>query len=266
MTAPDRGTRPALVFLHGIGGGAAGFGEQVAHFERAGWRVIAWRQPGYGGTAPPEPCTLANIAARLLDEMHSLGVERFVPIGHSLGAMIALEAYALAPSRIAAMVLAQSTPAFGSSDGDRQREFIALRTGPLDRGATMAEVAAKLVPTLMAPGAPEAVMERAADLMAQIPEQVYRSALAALVRFDQRALLPSIAVPVLCLAAEHDRTAPPEVMRRMAERIPGARYECLAGLGHLAPIEDPSTFIAALDPFLSRLPAGAAPASDGSSR
>ncbi len=260
------GVRPALVFLHGIGGGAAGFSEQVVHFEQAGWHTIAWRQPGYGGTAPLAPYTLAAIASRLLDELHTLGIGRFVPIGHSLGAMIALEAYALAPSRIAAMVLAQSTPAFGSGDGNRQREFIAQRTGLLDHGATMAEVAARLVPTLMAPGAGAAVIGRAAGLMAQIPEAVYRSALAALVQFERRALLPSIAVPVLCLAAEHDRTAPPGVMQRMAEHIPGARYECLAGLGHLAPIEDPSAFTAAVDTFVSRLPAGTAPARDRSSR
>lgn len=262
--APGHDSRPALVFLHGIGGGAAGFDEQVAHFRRDGRRVIAWRQPGYGGTAPVEPYTLAAIAARLLDELHSLGIGRFVPIGHSLGAMIALEAYALAPARIDAMVLAMSTPAFGSSDGDRQREFIAQRTGLLDRGATMADVAAGLVPSLMAPAAPAAAIERAAGLMAGIPEPVYRAALGALVRFEQRALLPTIAVPVLCLAAEHDRTAPPAVMQRMAERIPGARYACLAGLGHLAPIEDPAAFTAAVDDFLTRLPAGTASERDGS--
>ena len=45
-------------------------------------------------------------------------------------------------------------------------------------------------------------------------------ALRAIVAFDRREALPHIAVPTLVLAGEHDRTAPPEVMQRMAQRIP----------------------------------------------
>jgi pimeloyl-ACP methyl ester carboxylesterase len=72
----------------------------------------------------------------------------------------------------------------------------------------------------------------------------------ALVQFEQRAALPTITVPVLCLAAEHDRTAPPTVMERMAQKIPGARYACLAGAGHLLHYEQPEAFNAELEKFL----------------
>ena len=64
--------------------------------------------------------------------------------------------------------------------------------------------------------------------------------------FDERANLPNIGVPVLCLAGEHDRNAPPPMMERMATKIHGARYVCLPGAGHLPNIEMPAAFNAAV--------------------
>ena len=86
--------------------------------------------------------------------------------------------------------------------------------------------------------------------MAAVPETTYRTVLAAIVAFDRRAGLPAIGVPTLCLAGEHDRTAPPKVLRGMAERIPGARYAELAGAGHIANVETPAAFDAVVTAFL----------------
>jgi len=40
------------------------------------------------------------------------------------------------------------------------------------------------------------------------------------------------------------------MMEKMASKIPGARYICLPGLGHLANLEDPQAFDAALSDFI----------------
>ena len=69
--------------------------------------------------------------------------------------------------------------------------------------------------------------------------------------FDERANLPNIRVPVLCLAGERDPNAPAAMMERMAAKIPGARYVCLAGVGHLPNLEAPQAFDAAVLDFLT---------------
>jgi pimeloyl-ACP methyl ester carboxylesterase len=71
------------------------------------------------------------------------------------------------------------------------------------------------------------------------------------VTFDERANLPEIKVPVLCLAAEHDRNAPPPVLEKMAAKIPGARYVCLQGVGHMPNLEAAAAFDAAIFTFLN---------------
>lgn len=62
--------------------------------------------------------------------------------------------------------------------------------------------------------------------------------------------LARIRVPTLCLAGEHDRNAAPHVMQRMAGRITQGHYQCLPGVGHLANMEQPSTFNFAVLQFL----------------
>jgi len=255
-SGPDAGgpgaarERPTLVFLHGIGGSAAGFAWHVEHFRGLGWPALAWNQPGYGGSEATEPYTLGEMARALLDGLDREGIARCIPVGHSMGGMVAQELYALAPQRVAALVLAHTSPAFGSPEGDFQRRFVEERTRPLDEGLTMADVARRMVPTMLGPGASAQAARAASDLMAAVPPGTYRKAIAALVSFDRRSLLPHIAVPTLCLAAETDRTASPTVLEKMASKIPGARYHCLPGLGHLAPIEDPPAFCRAIEDFL----------------
>ena len=78
--------------------------------------------------------------------------------------------------------------------------------------------------------------------MGAVSPATYRAALHALMSFDRRALLPAISVPTLVLAGDVDPNAPPAVMQKMAEKIPGAQYECLPRTGHLASLERPTPF------------------------
>jgi pimeloyl-ACP methyl ester carboxylesterase len=54
------------------------------------------------------------------------------------------------------------------------------------------------------------------------------------------------------LAGEHDKTAPPEVLRRMAQKIHGAEYECLKAVGHLMNFENEALFHEAVLNFTRR--------------
>jgi pimeloyl-ACP methyl ester carboxylesterase len=255
---------PPLLFLHGIGGTRASFDAQLATFGAA-WRAVAWDMPGYGASPALPRMTfpaLADAAVRLLDH---LGVGRAVVVGHSMGGMVAQELCVAHADRVAAAVLYATTPMFGSADGAFQQRFLAERLAPLDRGLTPADLAPRVVGGMLAPGAPAAARERAIAGMAAITAAAYRAALKCLVTFDRRADLGRIACPVLALAAELDALAPPETMARMAERIPGARYACLPGVGHLAHLEAPARFDAAVAEFVAALGApGGGGAADGS--
>jgi len=245
---------PVVVFLHGVGGGRHGWAPQQKHVAGLGWRSLAWDMPGYGDSpmlkSDLTPYDFDHLAQALWQMLDAAQIQQAVLVGHSMGAMVALQAWTQAPERITAMVLAASSPAFGHTDGDFQKQFLAQRLAPLEAGQTMGDIADRLIPTMAAPGTTAGGLSQARDSMAAVPPDTYRAALHALVQFEQRAALPTITVPVLCLAAEHDRTAPPAVMARMAQKIPGARFACLAGAGHLLHYEQAQAFNAELATFL----------------
>ncbi|MFM2398764.1 MAG: hypothetical protein RL341_921, partial [Pseudomonadota bacterium] len=129
---------------------------------------------------------------------------------------------------------------------------ISERTAPLDAGKQMADVAAQLVPGMVGPVAIAEGVRLAREVMGAVPAATYRAALSALVTFDRKRNLEHIRVPTLLIAGEQDKNAPPAVMQRMGQRIAGSEYLELAGVGHLANLEAPELFDAAVLSFLAR--------------
>jgi pimeloyl-ACP methyl ester carboxylesterase len=241
------------VLLHGVGGGREAWNGVAPTLARIGWNVAAVDLPGYGLSPACNPFDLAGMAARVLSLLDHLDAPRALLVGHSMGGMLAQEIHALAPGRVAGLVLANTSPAFGRPEGDWQQAFLRQRFAPLDAGLGMSGLAAQLVPALLGPQAGPQAVQAAQDLMAGVPDATYRAALTALVAFDRRAALPAIAVPTLVITGEHDQAAPPAVSQRMAQKIPRAALSILPGAGHLAPIEQPAAFARALDVFLTTM-------------
>jgi pimeloyl-ACP methyl ester carboxylesterase len=241
------------VFLHGIGGNHRAFAGQLERFA-ASARAIAWDMPGYGASPPLERMTFPGLAQALVALFDARGVEQAVVIGHSMGGMVAQELVASFPDRVAALVLYATTPAFGAAGGDWQRQFLADRLRPLDEGKTPADLAPALVAGIVGDEPDPRGVEQAVACMSAISVDAYRAALHCLVTFDRRDSLAGIRCPTLALAGERDRVVSPTIVERMARAIPGASYRVLAGVGHLANLEHPAAFDAALEEFLAGLP------------
>ena len=240
---------PPLVFLHGIGGAARAWRNQLDFFKYR-FHAPAWDMPGYGGSAPLPTVSIAALADALQDFLQQVGAMKPILVGHSIGGMIVQQLLAKHPRIASAIVLAQTSPAFGKPDGDWQKSFIDARLGPLDRGDTLASLAPSLVGELVGDDSDIGGMELARDCMACVPEATYRATMLAMLGFDQRSALKDIVVPTLLLSGSKDNNAPAPMMAKMAAYIPSAKYVELKGVGHLANLERPGAFNAALDSFL----------------
>ncbi len=238
-----------LVFLHGIGGAARGWRSQLDFFGRR-YRAIAWDMPGYGGSAPLTRVSIATLAEALQEFLQEVGASRAILVGHSIGGMIVQQWLLRHPDAAAAIVLAQTSPAFGKPDGDWQKNFIDARLGPLDRGETLTALAPSLVRELVGDNPDPEGIALARDCMAAVPEPTYRATMLALMGFDLRHALKQISVPTLVLSGSRDSNAPAAMMAKMATYIPSADYVELEGVGHLANLERPDAFNVALDHFL----------------
>jgi 3-oxoadipate enol-lactonase len=249
LAAKWRGKGQPVVFLHGLGGSSESWLPQVRNLGNT-YQCIAPDLPGYGASLYTEPMTFSAWADALDQLLDLMNLDRIVLVGHSLGGMLAQEFMLSRGSRVSKLVLSCTSPAFGDKDGDFQRQFLSDRLKPLMNGGTMRDVAEQAVPSLFGPAASASAIHSATATMCNVPEKTYRAALNCLVNFNLRNALAEIKIPTLLLSTEHDRSAPPIVMERMAQKIPGARHVLMPGLGHLPNLEAPERFDDELRAFI----------------
>ncbi|MBI3507219.1 MAG: alpha/beta fold hydrolase [Proteobacteria bacterium] len=238
--------------VHGVGTDHRAFRPQSIRLARR-FHVLAWDMPGYGCSPPLSPMdwpALADGLARLLDRA---GIERANILGHSIGGMVAQVFAVRHPTRTRSLILSATSPAFGRPDGDWQREFVRQRLAPLETGKTLADLAEATVEGLMGPKASRAAREYAQACVGQVPVAAFAAAIRLIVTFDGRADLARIACPTLLLAGARDANAPAAMMETMASKIAGAKFATLAECGHLANLEDPDAYDAAVLTFLDSL-------------
>jgi len=239
-------------FLHGIGAGAESY-DWLAPLVPGG---IALNLPGFGDEPWTGPASFPALADWLAARIDAAGAGPVALFGHSFGGMLALETALRHPDRVRALILCASTPAFGGRDPAFAEQFLAARLGPLDRGATMADLARQGAREMAAEGADPERLDRFAASMARVPEHVYRDIVRCLTTFDRREDLARVTQPTLVLAGTADQVAPARTVAKMAERIPGAAYRDYA-CGHLAPLEAPEAIAADVRAFLGSLDAAA---------
>jgi 3-oxoadipate enol-lactonase len=245
------GGGPTVLMLHGLDGGHLSFAPQVETLASSGYRAVAWDMPGYGRSAPIEPYNFKGLAQSCITLIESLKCSDVALLGHSIGGMVAQEVVARRPELVNKLILCGSSPWFGKLEDAWQRDFIAQRAKPLEAGKSMAELAEALVPQMVGPRALPEGVRLARHCLSLVPASTYRRALEALVAFDRRANVPQIAVPTLVVAGEHDRHAPPGMMKKMADSIPRSTFLEMRGVGHLQNLEAPDDFDGLLLNFLA---------------
>jgi pimeloyl-ACP methyl ester carboxylesterase len=96
---------PAVVFLHGAGLDHTAWTSQSRWFAHHGRSVLAIDLPGHGGSGGRVPTTIGGLAEVVIDVLDAAGLARTALVGHSLGALIALETAARYPERVRALGL-----------------------------------------------------------------------------------------------------------------------------------------------------------------
>ena len=175
-----------------------------------------------------------------------------VPVGFSMGAIVALEMARQAPERIAALglIALNASADLPERAAHRPRQQADARAGRL-----AAVVADELKPNyLAAANRGDATLRALTMAMAMsLGDGVFVSQSEALrLREDLRAVLPELTAPAFLACGAEDTLCPPEWHRRWAEAI-GARtsLHVIAGAGHLLPLEQPVRLAEALIPWLN---------------
>jgi pimeloyl-ACP methyl ester carboxylesterase len=217
---------------------------------------VAWDQPGYGESPPDDgPTTFVGLADAVAAFADEIGADRIHLAGISFGGMIAQYAAVAHRHRIATLTLLSTSPCFGL-DGTSPEVWRTARLAPLDEGREPADFADAVLAGIAGPNISRDAMAGQRAAMARIGSAALRRSIDCLVTHDSRAVLGSVAVPTLCLVGELDAEAPVACTEALAELIPGARVEVLAGAGHLLNVEAPAAVNLLINDHLERAEQG----------
>lgn len=254
LSYDDHGSGPTVILLHGYPLCRAMWQPQLKALSAAGYRVIAPDLRGFGRSPLLKgPVAMADYADDVIRLMDDLGLGRTVVVGMSMGGYVLFNLLERYPQRLAGAVFSVTRAAADDEAGKLRRSALAKEVA---EGRPQAVVDA-FKEILFAPQTlidqPELVARVRGWLEATPPQGLIGGLLAMRERRDATPLLSGIKVPSLVIGAELDRAVPVEHSRVIAAGIPGAHLTILAGVGHMANLENPETFNGLLFEFLACL-------------
>lgn len=236
------GSGPPVVLLHGwMATADLNYGFEYSTLA-ADFRVIAFDQRGHGrGLRSRSRFGFSRCAGDIVAVLDTLGIERAIAVGYSMGGPIALRFAQRHPQRAAGLVLCATAGAFTRSPL-RRRLFWSL--------APLVDVT-RLIPdsALRRSASHRFISRRAggpyrqwiADEIAPSDLTTIAQAGVALGRFDGSRWIDRITTPTASVVTVDDRLVPPTSQRRLADAIrAGSRHEVTGG--HTTCFDHPETF------------------------
>jgi len=258
------GEGPGLLLVHGLGGAKEDFADHVPTLAR-NHTVVVFDHRGHGASdKPTDPAaySFARLVTDTLAVADATGLDHFRLLGHSMGGMVARKIALHEQSRVDALVMMDTSP--GPVPGfDPQLLDIAVDVA-LTQGKAALKELMDFASALESPAYKRVLadrpgyMEFEARKWADMSEIMWATIIKELAyqEDDLPAMAASLRVPLLILVGSQDQ---PFVIasNAMADAIPGAQLVIIPDAGHSPQIENPEGWIAALEGFLSALPATA---------
>lgn len=241
-----RGHRAPLLLIHAFPLDHEMWRPQIETFAKVR-RILAPDLMGFGSSDEHGRETLDQHADDLVALLDRLGFPQAVVCGLSMGGYIALALWRRHPTRVAAMVLADTRSGADSESTAADRRRLASRIRREGVGSLAEEMPSRLLSPYADPGAATELCE----IIERQPKEGVASALEAMAdRPDSTEDLPTIAAPTLILVGTNDDVTPLAESELIAQGIPDSKLVEVPRAGHLANFEEPGAFNAALRTFL----------------
>jgi (E)-2-((N-methylformamido)methylene)succinate hydrolase len=246
-----RGSGHPIIFVHGVGMTADVWAPQLEAFA-SDHTVIAYDLLGHGDSAlPPERASLHDFSKQLLELMNGLEIGATAVIGHSMGALVALEFALDQPKRVERLIAMNGvfcrTPV--------QREAVLQRAERLTASPSVVDQKATIHRWFgdPVPGRHAAMAARVEGLLASVNPIGYGRTYTLFARSDAAHAdrLQNLAMPALFLTGEFDPNSTPEMSRAMATKAPFGRAQVIAGERHMMSLTASDVVNVTIRAFLS---------------
>lgn len=239
---------PWLLLSNSLGANLSMWDPQIDELIRS-YRVLRYDTRGHGDSDAPEgPYSLDTLVRDVVELMDAHDIEDAAFMGLSMGGMTGLGLALDHSDRVTRVVCADGR-------ADAPETFRAMwdqRIAAVEQGGLDAIVDGTLASWLTQDwrdANPEQVQRIRSMVLANDPLG-YIACCRALKGLDYLKRLNTVTIPVLFVGGSEDMGASPEVMGAMAAATPGGRYVEIPDAAHVANINRPEAFNAAIGEFL----------------
>ena len=236
---------PALVFSNSLGTDFRIWDDVVGQLADR-FRIIRYDKRGHGLSETGEtPYSIDDHVGDLAALLDDLAIEGAIVCGLSVGGLIAQGLYSSRPELVAGLILCDTAHRIGTA------ELWNTRMAAIEK-AGIASIADAILERWFSRDLREndpAALAGWRAMLTRTPQAGYLGTCAAIRDADFTEEAKRIAVPTLCVVGAEDGATPPALVRELAGLIPEARYEVIAGAGHLPCIERPLAVARLIEDF-----------------
>ena len=244
--------KPTVVFLHGVLNDHSVWILQTRYFAHHGWNVLAPDLPGHCKSEGEPPRSVEEAADFVLALLDAAGLKKAALVGHSFGALTALEAASRAPDRIMQLALVgvafpmKVSPAL--LENAQHQPMKAIDMVNVYSHALLAPPPSSLGPGTWLYGGSRALMRR---VLASNPRvNVFHRGFVACDSYTGgEAAMARVASPVLFVLGRGDSMTPPKAAQSLQQTARDGRTVLVDG-GHQMMAEAPDAVLFALKDFL----------------
>jgi pimeloyl-ACP methyl ester carboxylesterase len=226
---------PAVLLIHGWSCDANYWRAQLDPL-KAKYTTITVNLAGHGASAKNRTdWSMANFGEDVAAVVRQAGPQRVVLVGHSMGALVALEAARRLGDKVVGIIAVDSLKTIGQppiSAAEIQMRVKSFRTDFI--GHTREFVTT----SFFTPDADPAFVRKVAEDMSLAPPEVAIGSMESLLKMDLAPVVAEIRVPVV--AIQSDRTPTDEA--RIQKTLPSFRAVTLENTGHFLMMEKPEQF------------------------
>jgi len=235
---------PVLVLANSLGTELELWSRNVPRWQGS-FRVLRYDLRGHGATpVSPEPFGVDELGRDVLELLDDLGIGRVSFCGLSLGGAIGQWLATNEPGRIERLVLACTTARFGEPEQWLQRAAKVRAEG-------VEAIADSVLARWFTPAMADEDVAASREMLIGTPAEGYAAACEALARWDFRDRVGKIRTPTLVIVGGADPVTASSDVELLTGGIPNARLVVLDGAAHLANVERPDAFGAAVSEHLA---------------
>ncbi|TAM90570.1 MAG: alpha/beta fold hydrolase [Candidimonas sp.] len=240
-----------IILIHGSTNFGLSWMPQIAALVYSGYRVITPDLYGHGLSSPADHVTpVSELAEDMLELLDTLGIDRSIFCGLSLGGMVTQDLAIHAPNRVAAAIIAS---AFAANPGRAAavNKWVRLLDQPHGAQHRLAATWPKLVNDAFAASpAGRAFFETWHHVLEHVDGHSLMNIVLGTVTFNVLDDLRQIECPTLVICGEADILTNPEFSEEIARGIRGAALKRIPAAGHLCCADSADLFNATIRQFL----------------